>query len=257
VRPGVAGRRRPRTADGRAVYRSAPAGPASSGARCADGSRDSEQRFPVSLQIEKARQEAASAIAVCTSCPSSPAPPAPAPVMSSTRPARPRPTHRSRGGASRPKSRQGWLPPESRTPCCGPTPTCKTCWRWHRRSPRRAASAPAPASAGCAGRLEMTHPPGMFHRCTDLCPRVTLAGRQFGGGALPVPYLPPRVPGVLQDRGDRARVPACAAEAWVRQAVLRPTPLAAPRTGGHSPGDAGSADSWPQPLARLQGSVPR
>ena len=31
-------------------------------------------------------------------------------------------------------------------------------------------------SAGCAGRLEMTHPSGRFHRCTDLCPRVTLAG---------------------------------------------------------------------------------
>lgn len=38
-------------------------------ARCADGSHDPEQWFPVSVQIEKARQEAASAIAVCTSCP--------------------------------------------------------------------------------------------------------------------------------------------------------------------------------------------
>jgi len=38
-------------------------------ARCADGSHDPEQWFPVSVQIEKARQEAAAAIAVCTSCP--------------------------------------------------------------------------------------------------------------------------------------------------------------------------------------------
>ena len=30
--------------------------------------------------------------------------------------------------------------------------------------------------AGCAGRWEMTQPSGRFHRCTDLCPRVTLAG---------------------------------------------------------------------------------
>ena len=31
-------------------------------------------------------------------------------------------------------------------------------------------------SAGCAGRLEMTQPSGRFHRCTLLCPRVTLPG---------------------------------------------------------------------------------
>jgi hypothetical protein len=28
----------------------------------------------------------------------------------------------------------------------------------------------------CAGRLEMTHPSGRFHRCTLLYPRVTLQG---------------------------------------------------------------------------------
>jgi hypothetical protein len=38
-------------------------------ARCADGAHDPEQWFPVSVQIEKARHEAAAAIAVCTSCP--------------------------------------------------------------------------------------------------------------------------------------------------------------------------------------------
>ena len=31
-------------------------------------------------------------------------------------------------------------------------------------------------SASCAGLLEMTHPPGRFHRCTSLCPRLTSAG---------------------------------------------------------------------------------
>ncbi len=38
-------------------------------ARCADGGRDPEQWFPLSVEIEKARQEAAAAIAVCDSCP--------------------------------------------------------------------------------------------------------------------------------------------------------------------------------------------
>jgi hypothetical protein len=30
--------------------------------------------------------------------------------------------------------------------------------------------------AAWAGRLEMTHPSGKFHRCTSLCPRLTSAG---------------------------------------------------------------------------------
>ena len=38
-------------------------------ARCADGTHDPEQWFPVNAEIDKARQEAAAAIAVCTSCP--------------------------------------------------------------------------------------------------------------------------------------------------------------------------------------------
>ena len=38
-------------------------------ARCADGSHDPEQWFPVSVQIQKARHEATAAIAVCTRCP--------------------------------------------------------------------------------------------------------------------------------------------------------------------------------------------
>jgi len=38
-------------------------------ARCADGTHDPEQWFPVSVQIEKARHEAAAAIAVCAICP--------------------------------------------------------------------------------------------------------------------------------------------------------------------------------------------
>ena len=38
-------------------------------ARCADGSHDPDEWFPVSVEIEKARHEAAVAIAVCTSCP--------------------------------------------------------------------------------------------------------------------------------------------------------------------------------------------
>jgi len=38
-------------------------------ARCADGTHDPEQWFPVSVQIQKARHEAAAAIAVCAICP--------------------------------------------------------------------------------------------------------------------------------------------------------------------------------------------
>jgi len=38
-------------------------------ARCADGRHDPEQWFPISAEIGKARQEAATAIAVCTTCP--------------------------------------------------------------------------------------------------------------------------------------------------------------------------------------------
>lgn len=38
-------------------------------ARCADGSHDPEQWFPISAEIGKARQEAANAIAVCATCP--------------------------------------------------------------------------------------------------------------------------------------------------------------------------------------------
>jgi WhiB family transcriptional regulator, redox-sensing transcriptional regulator len=38
-------------------------------ARCAEGTHDPEQWFPVNAEIDKARDEAAAAIAVCTSCP--------------------------------------------------------------------------------------------------------------------------------------------------------------------------------------------
>jgi WhiB family transcriptional regulator, redox-sensing transcriptional regulator len=38
-------------------------------ARCADVSLDADQWFPVSAEASKARQEAAAAIAVCTTCP--------------------------------------------------------------------------------------------------------------------------------------------------------------------------------------------
>jgi hypothetical protein len=38
-------------------------------ARCTDDSCDSEQRFPVSVQLGKARQEKAATIAACTICP--------------------------------------------------------------------------------------------------------------------------------------------------------------------------------------------
>lgn len=38
-------------------------------ARCADDSCDSEQRFPVSVQLGKAQQETAATIAACTICP--------------------------------------------------------------------------------------------------------------------------------------------------------------------------------------------
>jgi hypothetical protein len=38
-------------------------------ARCADGSLDPDQWFPVSAEADKARQEAAAAIAICTTCP--------------------------------------------------------------------------------------------------------------------------------------------------------------------------------------------
>jgi WhiB family transcriptional regulator, redox-sensing transcriptional regulator len=38
-------------------------------ARCADASLDADQWFPVSAEAGKARQEAAAAIAICTTCP--------------------------------------------------------------------------------------------------------------------------------------------------------------------------------------------
>ena len=38
-------------------------------ARCADGRHDPEQWFPISAEIGTARQEAATAIAVCATCP--------------------------------------------------------------------------------------------------------------------------------------------------------------------------------------------
>jgi Transcription factor WhiB len=38
-------------------------------ARCADGSLDPDQWFPVSDDPSRARQEAAAAIAICTTCP--------------------------------------------------------------------------------------------------------------------------------------------------------------------------------------------
>jgi hypothetical protein len=37
-------------------------------ARCADSSLDPDQWFPVSVETDKARQEAAAAITVCTTC---------------------------------------------------------------------------------------------------------------------------------------------------------------------------------------------
>jgi hypothetical protein len=37
-------------------------------ARCADSSLDPDQWFPVSMEADKARQEAAAAITVCTTC---------------------------------------------------------------------------------------------------------------------------------------------------------------------------------------------
>jgi len=38
-------------------------------ARCADSSLDPDQWFPISVEIDKARTEAAAAITVCTTCP--------------------------------------------------------------------------------------------------------------------------------------------------------------------------------------------
>lgn len=38
-------------------------------ARCADGGLDPDQWFPLSAEPDRARQEAAAAIAVCTACP--------------------------------------------------------------------------------------------------------------------------------------------------------------------------------------------
>ena len=37
-------------------------------ARCADASLDADQRFPVSAEAGQARQQAAAAIAICTTC---------------------------------------------------------------------------------------------------------------------------------------------------------------------------------------------
>ena len=55
----------------------------------------------------------------------------------------------------------------------------------------------------------MTYPSGRFRPLHGLVPEDDIGGvGQFGVGALPVPYLPARVPGVLQDRGDRAECPA-------------------------------------------------
>ena len=80
------------------------------------------------------------------------APPGPASGTSSRPAARLRPTRPSPGGAARPRSRPAWPPPDSRTRCCGRTPTCRTSWRWRPRSPRPAASAPRPARDARHGR---------------------------------------------------------------------------------------------------------
>lgn len=63
-------------------------------------------------------------------------------------------------------------------------------------------------NAGCAGRFEMTHPTGRFHRCTLLYLSKGHVARigQLGVGPLPVPHPLTRVLQVLQDRGDRAGV---------------------------------------------------
>ena len=45
---------------------------------------------------------------------------------------------------------------------------------WRTRSSRRTSA--SLTSAGCAGRFEITHPSGRFHRCTCLCPSPVLAG---------------------------------------------------------------------------------
>ena len=37
-------------------------------ARCADASLDADQWFPVSVEADRARQEAAAAIAICSTC---------------------------------------------------------------------------------------------------------------------------------------------------------------------------------------------
>ncbi len=64
----------------------------------------------------------------------------------------------SKASADSPIARRRWQteieagrpPPEYRIRCCGPTPTCRTCWRWRQRSlppavsdPRRARGARA------------------------------------------------------------------------------------------------------------------
>ena len=65
----------------------------------------------------------------------------------------------------------------------------------------------------------MTQPPGRFHRCTLLCPRVTLPGSASSVSVRCRFHTAGRVPGVLQDGGDRAQVQL----APVR-CVLRPGP---------------------------------
>jgi len=72
-RAGLAHSRRGRcpaavSAGARPVHRSAPWARVIRHARCADSSLDPDQWFPVSAETDKARREAATAIAVCTAC---------------------------------------------------------------------------------------------------------------------------------------------------------------------------------------------
>ena len=63
-------------------------------------------------------------------------------------------------------------------------------------------------SAACAGCFEMTQPSGRFHRCTCLCPSVGVRRiDQDRLRRLPVPHLPPRIPGISQDRRHRPQRP--------------------------------------------------
>ena len=167
--------------------------------------------------------------------------------------------------STRPSPQAPGCPPSRHSPalatsCSAPTPLRpRRRRRLHRRAGRlrqpdrrrpgldQPPQRPGPVPALCPATRSSYWPATTVTRRTGPALRVRPLGHGLAGSPA---REQPTAPLAAWPGGRMANISNAAA-------VLRPTPLAAPRTGGHSPGDAGSADSWPQPLARLQGSVPR